>query len=143
VIAFSTYNATPPANALFGRPANGLDVLCTNPAALAGGSGTLDTVVPSAPFAPSSSLGKVTPGIGYPAFQATTPWVQANGLYSAQCSSAGGANVLLITGATPDAPQLQPLPDASWGLHLTDANIALGTLIDVVTRQARRYVKEV
>jgi Protein of unknown function (DUF3089) len=135
VIAFSTYDAIPPANALFGRPANGLDVLCTNPAALGGGAGKVDTVVPSVPFAPSSSLGKVTPGIGYPAFQAATPWVEADGLYTAQCSSAGGANVLQITGA----PQLNPLPDASWGLHLTDANIALGTLAGVVTRQARRY----
>jgi hypothetical protein len=135
VIAFSTYNETPPANALFGRPSNGLDVLCTNPAALGGGTAKIDTVLPSVPFAPSSSLGKITPGVGYPVFHVSTPWVESDGTYTAHCSSEGGANVLQISGE----PQLHPLPDASWGLHLADANIALGTLVKVVTRQARRY----
>jgi len=93
-------------------------------------------VLPSVPFAPSSSLGKVTPGIGYPAAHVSTPWIESDGVYTAHCSSDGGANVLQITGT----PQLNPLPDASWGLHLTDANIALGTLVKVVTRQARRYL---
>jgi|tagenome__1003787_1003787.scaffolds.fasta_scaffold20917832_2 hypothetical protein len=135
-IAFSTFNATPPADALFGRPSGGREVVCTNPAALGGGTGKLDTVLPSAPFAPSTSFGKVAPGVGYPAVRARTPWVEADGLYTAHCSAQGGANVLQVTGE----PVLHALPDAAWGLHLADANIALGTLVDVVTRQARRYL---
>jgi hypothetical protein len=140
VIAFSTFNETPPANSLFGRAPAGLQVLCTNPAALGGGSGRLDTILPSAPFAPSSSLGKVTPGIGYPAVATRAPWVQTTGAYTAACSNAGGASVLRIAPATPESPQLHPLPDATWGLHLADANIALGNLIRDVTQQARRYI---
>ncbi len=140
VIAFSTYNDTPPADSLFGRAPAGLQVLCTNPAALGGGSARIDTILPSAPFAPSTSLGMVTPGIGYPAVAASTPWVEADGVFSAACSDEGGASVLRIAPATPDAPALRPLPDATWGLHLADANIALGNLIRDVTHQARRYL---
>jgi hypothetical protein len=122
---------------VFGRPSNGLEVLCTNPAALGGGTAKIDSVLPSVPFAPSSSLGRITPGVGYPATHVSTPWVESDGIYTAHCSSEGGANVLQITGT----PQLNALPDASWGLHLTDANIALGTLVKVVTRQAERYLR--
>jgi pimeloyl-ACP methyl ester carboxylesterase len=136
VIAFSTFNAPPPANSLFGRAAAGKQVLCTNPAALGGGPAKLDTVLPSAPFAPSSTLGKITPGVGYPAFHVSTPWVESDGVYTAQCSDADGASVLQISGD----PVLNALPDATWGLHLTDANIALGDLVRDVTRQADRYL---
>jgi Protein of unknown function (DUF3089) len=135
VIAFSTFNAPPPANALFGRAPAGEQVLCTNPAALSGGAAKIDTVLPSVPFAPSSTLGKVTPAIGYPPVRVSTPWIESDGLYTAQCSDAGGANVLQISGA----PVLHPIPDATWGLHLVDANIALGTLVDLAMNQAQAY----
>ena len=39
------------------------------------------------------------------------------------------------------APVLNAIPDATWGLHLVDANIALGNLIDVTKRQIAAYVK--
>jgi hypothetical protein len=136
VIAYSTFNAPPPANSLFGRAPAGEQVLCTNPAALAGGAAKVDTVLPSAPFAPSTTLGQVTAGIGYPPFHVGTPWVESDGLYTTQCSDADGASVLQITGE----PVLHPLPDATWGLHLVDANIALGTLVKVVGHQATRYL---
>jgi len=96
-------------------------------------------VLPSTPFAPSTSLGKVVPLIGYPAVEVGTPWVEADGAYTGECSTEGGANVLRIAGATPDAPQLRALPDAGWGLHLTDANIALGDLVALAARQAAAW----
>jgi hypothetical protein len=135
VIAFSTFNAPPPADARFGRAPAGMQVLCTNPAALSGGAAKLDTALPSAPFAPSSTLGKVTPGIGYAPFHVRTPWVESAGAYTARCADADGASVLQISGT----PMLHALPDATWGLHLVDANIALGDLVTLVHRQAARY----
>jgi hypothetical protein len=36
-------------------------------------------------------------------------------------------------------PPIIPSPDARWGLHLADANIALGTLGDLVRRQIALY----
>src|SRR3954470_22408974 len=55
VIAYSTFGDTPPENALFGRVAPGPGaanrrVLCTNPAALGGGKGTLQPYASTTPF---------------------------------------------------------------------------------------------
>ncbi len=136
VIAYSTFGATPPADSVFGRTtAPGLQVLCTNPAALGGGTGLLDPILPTQPFAPGSSIAA---GIGLLHFSVphvATPWVSAPGAYAARCSTAGGANVLTIS-PRGGAPLLQPSPLASWGLHLVDVNIALGNLVGVVAREA-------
>jgi hypothetical protein len=35
-----------------------------------------------------------------------------------------------------------PVPDATWGLHLVDANIALGNLTDLVGKQISAYVRK-
>ena len=48
--------------------------------------------------------------------------------------------MLQVTG-TPGAPALRPIPLPTWGLHLTDANIALGDLEALVRRQARGYLR--
>ncbi len=37
------------------------------------------------------------------------------------------------------APQLRPVPDATWGLHLVDGNIALGNLVSVVRSEIGAY----
>jgi hypothetical protein len=37
------------------------------------------------------------------------------------------------------APLLSPSPDPTWGLHLVDANIALGDLVDIVHHQAIQW----
>jgi hypothetical protein len=149
VIAFSTFNATPPAKAAFGRVdtspgavnakpvTKDTEVLCTNPAALGGGSAPITSLYPSAPFAPGTTIGALTTQIGLPTPTISTPWIESQS-YTAQCSTAGGADVLRITGAA-GAPVLKALPDATWGLHLSDANIALGDLVKLVHGQAARY----
>jgi hypothetical protein len=148
VVAFSTFNATPPKDAVFGvagkgrsvvggLDAKGTEVLCTNPAALGGGSAPLTSIFPSEPFAPGTAIGVETTMVGMPQPKVSTPWIESQA-YSAKCSSAGGAHVLRITGA-PGAPVLKALPDATWGLHLVDANIALGDLVTLVTKQASQY----
>lgn len=145
VVAFSTFNATPPDPSRFGRPSRalgvgpadtrGLEVLCTNPAALGGGTGRITAIFPSAPFAPGTAIGAVTTQTGFPMPAVPTAFVQADDAFSARCSRAGGANVLRLE----DAGSLKAQPDAGWGLHLTDANIALGDLATLVAAQIRRY----
>jgi hypothetical protein len=58
------------------------------------------------------------------------------GAYRARCSTAGGASVLNIRpvgGA--QVPTAAPTPE--WGLHLLDANIAMGNLLaDIHTEAA-------
>jgi hypothetical protein len=145
-VAFSTFNATPPANAVFGKSGSlgglaqskGGTVLCTNPAALGGGSAKLTTVFPSKPFAPGTTIGALTTQVGMPMpTGVSTPWLQTQA-YTAKCVTENGAHVLKIS-PLGGAPTLKPNPDASWGLHLVDANIALGDLDNLVIEQALRY----
>jgi hypothetical protein len=149
VIAFSTFDGPVPNNTLFGRPSTlaepGLpttgDVLCTNPAALSGGSGLLTSVFPAQPFAPGTTIGLATGLVGVPMpAGVTTPWIQSEG-YVGACSSDNNAHVLQIS-PVGGAPLLHAVPDATWGLHLTDANIALGNLTDDVARQGKAWLKQ-
>jgi DUF3089 family protein len=139
VIAFSTFDGPVPANSLFGRSATG-DVLCTNPAALGGGSATLTSVFPSEPFAPGTTIGLATGLVGVPMpAGVTTPWIQSQS-YTGACDSSNDADVLQIS-PIDGAPVLHPVPDQTWGLHLVDANIALGNLTDDVAAAAHAWRK--
>jgi hypothetical protein len=140
VVAFSTFDTPVPADSLFGRTTDpGLHVLCTNPAALGGRSADLGTIEPSRPFAPNTTIGAAIRLIGFPAIDTDARFIQSNGAYSGQCSSADDAHVLQIqpNGA---APELRAIPNATWGLHLTDANIALGNLVGMVRHEIKSYV---
>ena len=146
VVGFSTFNAPVPAEARFGRPGNVLtdlasegDVLCTNPAALGGGSALLRTVYPSEPFAPGTTIGAGTEAVGIPRPAVTTLWTESTA-YTGACSSADDADVLQIAPVA-GAPTLNAIPDPGWGLHLVDANIALGNLTDLAGRQIKAYLK--
>jgi pimeloyl-ACP methyl ester carboxylesterase len=140
VVAFSTFDQPVPPNAIFGRTAEkGMAVLCTNPAALGGGAGLLDPVFPTQPFAPGTTIAAATALLGETFPPATTPWIDAPGSYSAHCTP-GSAHVLEVT-PRGNAPALKPSPDPTWGLHLTDANIALGNLVDLVREQAQAFAR--
>jgi Protein of unknown function (DUF3089) len=135
VIGFSTFNAPPPANALFGRTSTpGMRALCTNPARLFdNGLAPLKTIFPTAPFAPATTIGAVTQAVGFTVPPVSTPWVETVA-FSGRCEFTNGANTLQIRGL-PGAPTLHPIPDPGWGLHLVDANIALGNLLNTVRVQ--------
>jgi hypothetical protein len=145
VIAFSTFDQPVPTPSLFGRPSNiggtpqaNTAVLCTNPAALGGGSGLLDIISPSTPFYTGSilSAGIALLGVTFP--HPPTVWWTIPRSYRASCSSANNAHVLEIRavggGQTP-----KPSPTPEWGLHLLDANIALGNLIQIVKRESAAF----
>ena len=151
VVAYSVFDETPPADAFFGRPGGALtdlfglegrtdlEVLCTNPAALGGGPAPLSTLVPTSPFPGTIGLGIGVTYSGAPP-TAPTPWVQPQDHYTGACDRSGGANVLRIApvGAARD---LNPVPDPTWGLHLTDVNIALGNLVDLAGAQGRSFLR--
>jgi hypothetical protein len=141
VVAFSTFNEQPPPNAIFGRTAEaGKEVLCTNPAALGGGSAKLTTIQPSEPFAPGTTIAAAIGLLGVPSPPVSTAWYAYPGAYRGRCSSAGGADVLLIS-SLGGAPVFRPSPDPTWGLHLVDANIALGNLVDLVRAQSASWLR--
>lgn len=150
VIAFSTFDQPVPSDSLFGRP-NGLtglgvaaapkgdEVLCTNPADLAGGDGRLDPITPSAPFAPGSTiaLGLSVLGVTFPS--PPTAFWSAPGAYTARCADSHGAHVLEVT-ARDGAPTPQPAPTPAWGLHLLDANLSQGNLVSIVAAESRAFL---
>ncbi len=140
VVAFSTFDQTPPANSFFGRaPAgSGDQVLCINPARLSASHGLLDPILPSKPFAPRTLTALTIKLLGVVLPKPKTVWSSAPGAYQARCSSAAGTDVLEITPLR-GAPDPRPSPTPQWGLHLADASIALGNLVTVVARDGRVY----
>ena len=140
VIAYSSFDQQPPADSLFGRPGQGvsslgrqlplpaseLQVLCVNPAALGGGSATLDPLFPTASVA--AGLGAAASGApverplpGYPS-PTSTPDNACTKTAPAGCRSA-----LRSTPATPGSV-VREILGPTWGLHLVDVNIALGNM---------------
>ena len=154
VITFASFRSTipPPANTLFGRvPDANMAAACTNPAALAGGSGELKayldktgrTITSAAPAKPW-----VTPEVPI-----ETPWVSVPGLLTAKCSSNENASGYLevTVHGDPADPRVDDIvgdigapPNvlANWGLHLIDVNLSMGNLLDIVAQQTKAYLKK-
>lgn len=149
LIAYTSFRADspPPADTLFGRIGQGavggtdpaaFRVACTNPAALAGGRGTLQPLLPVR----ENLLGQPTTAGAWGARTSaiTTPFLLAAEL-SAECVEAGGASYLAV-----DLPVDVPGEVSSsgqvlrnWGLHLIDANLAMGNLVQIVRQQSRSF----
>jgi pimeloyl-ACP methyl ester carboxylesterase len=147
VIAYSLFSETPSADARFGRATTGfpgaggdpskVEVLCTNPASLGGGSGVLRTLFRTERF--PGLLGAVT---GDPP-AAPTAWAALPGRYTARCRNEGGASWLHVTPVPGDSRHTvsQTLGPA-WGLHLYDMNLPLGNLVELVRRQSVAYRRQ-
>jgi hypothetical protein len=139
VIAFSSFDQPVPPNSLFGRTTvPGEHVLCVNPVALQGRSRLVDPILPSAPFAPGTGIAVALQLVGITQPRPPTVWSSLPGSYRARCSDAGGAHVLQVT-ASYGAQAPKASPDPTWGLHLLDANVALGNLVSVVAAQANNW----
>ncbi|NOT60736.1 MAG: DUF3089 domain-containing protein [Acidobacteria bacterium] len=148
-IAYATFRADqpPPANTLFGRVAGkGLAAACTNPAALGGGSGALHAYLSNLR---SSSSGEI-PSWVTPAQPITTTFVSVPGLLTGECVSNEKGNYLAVTvNANPADARTDKIggdvvtngvAQANWGLHLIDAHVAMGNLVDIVRQQAQAYL---
>ena len=142
VVAYSSFDKTPPADAAFGRVDSNINVfsnkstvpsqvVCVNPAAPAGGTAPLSTYLPT----------DLMVALGTPANQpkVTTTWTAYPNLYTGHCVSAGGATWLQIdraNGASDRRPSVTGLSTATWGLHLLDVNLALGNLVEMARSEA-------
>lgn len=128
VIAYSSFDTTPPADTLFGKPGTGvsallgqratahLEVVCTNPADLSTGSGPLLPIFVAGPPIP-------------------TPYVEYPDLYTGRCVHRDGVSWLQVdTVHHPHDPRpvVQEVLGPAWGLHLYDVNLTLGDLVVVV-----------
>jgi hypothetical protein len=133
VVAFNSFGSEPPADSRFAHAPAGRQVLCVNPAALAGGAADTRNY-----FATSVLGGFFAPPPG--GFD--TAFASYPGAIRAQCEARDGASWLNISvqpvpGAS--APQLVPALGPTWGLHTYDMNVAMGNLIDLVARQGSAW----
>jgi Protein of unknown function (DUF3089) len=145
-IAYGSFRATapPPANSFFGGArAEGLQAACVNPASLRGGKGALQAYLPedgqSLPIIPPDpDVEWVDPALGV---EITTPFVTVPGLFDAECAEHDGFHYLaIIVNGDPADPRIDDITRADltpeWGLHLVDANIAMGNLVSIADSQA-------
>jgi hypothetical protein len=138
VIAYSSFPATPPADALFGRPgqgvslqsgqtaSSGLQVVCVNPGALSGGAAALDSAFPS--------LGAVA-----------TPWVSYPARYTARCEQGDGASWLNVTpagGGSDSRPAVTEQEGPAWGFHVWDLGLAQDDLVGDVAAAESAWARE-
>ena len=152
VIAYATFRDTvpPPANSRFGRVQNpAMEAVCVNPAQLSGGGQLHAYLSNAAPQIASSSAPPPAWVKGKP--NPTTPFVSVPGLLTGQCVSKNGFNYLEAhVNANPADPRADDIAGdvrgaggavaADWGLHLIDANIAMGNLVDVVGAESKAYL---
>jgi hypothetical protein len=138
VVAWSMFHDPPPAKSLFGRTTlKGQHVVCTSPSKL-GSSAKLLPLQPSLAFPGTIGLGLQIFEAGQQPTGITTPWFALPGHYTATCArTSDGASYLKVDGS----PQPTPTPDATWGLHLGDMNLAMGNLVTIAARQIAAYVK--
>ena len=154
LITFASFRSTvpPPANTLFGTVADpAMAAACTNPAALAGGSGELHAYL--------SNDGRTITGTSKPKPWVTpekpidTPWVSVPGLLTAKCASnANATGYLEITvHGDPADPRVDDIVGdigvgtnvlANWGLHLVDVNLTMGNLLDIVGTETKAYASK-
>ena len=149
-IAYSSFRETspPPDNSRFGRPrasnAVGMEAACVNPANLAGGTGEA-----------KSYFGKLVAETSAAPFEwvkgepITTPFVSTPGLIAATCVHTGPFHYLSIhINADPSSPRAGDIPGdvviggmvlKDWGLHLVDANLFMGNLVDIVGAEAKAW----
>jgi hypothetical protein len=149
VVSYSSFPGPPTTGDVFGastwnpvdapeplRP--GQAILCTNPAALGGGSALLDSVFPY-PF--PLSAGMPEPPAERPGSKSATPWFEYRSSDRARCVTTTGGTVLEVT-AVGGAEEpistgaLAPL----WGLHPLDVNLALGDIVSLVESETKAYL---
>jgi hypothetical protein len=149
VVTYVSFRSTipPPANTRFGRVIGSDDVAaCTNPAALAGGSGPLRAYL--------DARGQLIVGASpkpwvTPERTIDTPWVSVPGLLTSECRTNEHATYLEVTvHGDPSDPRADDIAGDlvtggqllnDWGLHLVDVNLAMGNLVDIVSQQGRSW----
>jgi hypothetical protein len=157
VIAYASFRDTapPPANTRFGRPREpgdgALVAACVNPADLSGGEGSLHAYLASGNVTIATAASK-PPGPWVTGKTVTTPFVSVPGLLTARCVSTPDLDYLAIhVNPDPASPRTQDITgdlviggkvQADWGLHLIDANLAMGNLIDIVGAEASAWLKK-
>jgi len=150
VISFASYpSASPPEDgAIFGRVGGGPTpdegsptdrALCVDPVALAGGNGLADALVPT--------RGRLI-GAGDLAESAgiDTTYIALPEILEAGCEDRGPYTYFSVGPASADDTRTAAIDGLlteslgdTWGLHLQDAVLAMGDILEVAARQAEAF----
>jgi Protein of unknown function (DUF3089) len=138
VIAYVSYaaEAPPAADGRFGQPdEDGTRAWCVDPTELTGG-GPADVIVPSQ----TSLIGGADLG-----WDVDTRYIVLPDAVDVSCAETADHTYLAVRpgdGWSPDevAGLFTERLGHTWGLHLLDANFAMGNLLDIVSTQAEAYV---
>ena len=114
-------------------------MLCTNPAALSGGTAPVTTEVPSERFPAGLIALSLTQFYAGNQPTAPTPWLQPKERFTARCVREQNTNTLRLA-SVGGSRQPSPSPDESWGLHIGDVNLAMGNLVELARGQSRAYL---
>jgi hypothetical protein len=148
-VSYASFRSTapPPDSSFFGRPRDGEGVAaCVNPAKPEGGSATLQPY-----FSIDQPAGSLLGGtesaqpFADPARTAEieTPWVTYPDFIEGECVTEGDFTYLKLTiDADPDDPRTDDISgdlSPEWGMHLVDANVAMGDIVAMVRQQAEAY----
>jgi hypothetical protein len=148
VVSYASFRDTapPPPNSFFaGSDQDGWESACTNPASLLGGRGELrayfSTDGRSLPVFGAPGVPWVDPALGV---EITTPFVTLPGLFEGRCVRRDGFHYLEVhSNGDPDDPRVDDIIGADltpeWGLHLVDANLAMGNLVSIARSQGRSW----
>ena len=135
IVAYSSWDKTPPSSAFLEHVEPSKHVLCVNPAALTGGSAPITPI-----FAGINPQGIVPYGSVY----VTYHWVEFPGLYTAKCISDGGRSWLLVTRTKTSGdkrPTVVEALGANMGLHAADVNLTLADLVNLVAAQSKSWLR--
>jgi hypothetical protein len=149
VVTYASFRATspPPDDSLFGRARDGEgEAGCVNPGSPSGGSATLSPYF-SVDQPEGSLLGGLSSAQPFAdaarTSEITTPWVTYPDLVEAECVREDGFHYLRLTVlGDPDDPRTDDIPGdlaPNWGMHLVDANVAMGDIEAMVATQAEAY----
>lgn len=142
-------NVPPPATSRFAKSEDPTqEAACTNPAALGGGSGVLHAHLSNARMMSTQQPAPWVKG-GKPI---ETPFVSVPGLLTAKCVKAARGSYLAVEvhGKASD-PRVDDIVgdvitdgklQADWGLHMIDMGLAMGNLVELVGKQAKRYLSQ-
>jgi hypothetical protein len=145
-IAYASFRAEspPPSNSFFGTSrGEGLEAACVNPASPGGGSAELRPYFPtngqSLPIMPIPNPPPWVEGE-----EIETPFVKLPDFVEAECAERNGFVYLAITvHGDPTDPRIDDIGGdltPEWGLHLVDANVAMGDLVALVESQGQAWL---
>lgn len=154
VVAYASFRANepPPKGTLFGRvPAADMMAACVNPAAPAGGSAPLHAYLGSGKGGATTLTPETKPWVTpAPAQPIGTMFVSVPGLLTGECvNDENGSYFAITVHGNPKDPRVDDIPGdvvangvklPAWGLHLIDANVAMGDLVALVARQSKAYL---